>query len=302
MFLYSEGKMVNRLLGSYFLNKNVLTEEQLENVYDTQKKSRVKLGLIAVSEKLMTEEQAAECNKLQSMKNKRFGDIAVEKGYLTEDQVLRLLGLQVNPYLSFVQAIVDNEYMTFDEVEAKVNEYKNEKGFSLTDMDALKSGDIERIVPLFLPPEVNMFQMEHILVCVKTILRLVDNDIYFDKGYFTDHVDTDFYALQSIDGDSKATLAFIAKGNAILPLAETFGDEEFGEVDVYALDAVAEFINCVNGMYTSDLENVMDLDMLPPDYKVDPCVLSGKILVLPVYVKGEMFNIISGFGEFIKVD
>ena len=69
----------------------------------------------------------------------------------------------MNVVIDEYKEIVDNEYMTFDEVEAKVNEYKNEKGFSLTDMDALKSGDIERIVPLFLPPEVNMFQMEHIL-------------------------------------------------------------------------------------------------------------------------------------------
>lgn len=294
--------MVNRLLGSYFLNKNLLTEEQLANVYDTQKKSRVKLGLIAVSEKLMNEEQAAECNKLQSIKNKRFGDIAIEKGYLTEEQVSRLLGLQVNPYLSFVQAIVDNGYMTFEQIDAAANEYKSANGFSSTDMDDLKSGDIDRIVPLFLPVEVNSFQMAHVLLCVKTLLRLVDNDIYLDKGYFTDYIDTDFYALQSIEGDSKATLALIAKGNAILPLAETFGEEEFGEVDVYALDAVAEFINCVNGMYTTDFESVMELDMLPPDYKVDPCRLSGKLLVLPVYVKGEMFNIISGFGDFIKVD
>lgn len=294
--------MVNRLLGSYFLNKNLLTEEQLANVYDTQKKSRVKLGLIAVSEKLMNEEQAAECNKLQSIKNKRFGDIAIEKGYLTEEQVSRLLGLQVNPYLSFVQAIVDNGYMTFEQIDAAANEYKSDNGFSSTDMDDLKSGDIDRIVPLFLPVEVNSFQMAHVLLCVKTLLRLVDNDIYLDKGYFTDYIDTDFYALQSIEGDSKATLALIAKGNAILPLAETFGEEEFGEVDVYALDAVAEFINCVNGMYTTDFESVMELDMLPPDYKVDPCRLSGKLLVLPVYVKGEMFNIISGFGDFIKVD
>lgn len=294
--------MVNRLLGSYFLDKNLLTEEQLANVYDTQKKSRVKLGLIAVSEKLMNEEQAAECNKLQSIKNKRFGDIAIEKGYLTEEQVSRLLGLQVNPYLSFVQAIVDNGYMSFEQIDAAANEYKSANGFSSTDMDDLKSGDIDRIVPLFLPVEVNSFQMAHVLLCVKTLLRLVDNDIYLDKGYFTDYIDTDFYALQSIEGDSKATLALIAKGNAILPLAETFGEEEFGEVDVYALDAVAEFINCVNGMYTTDFESVMELDMLPPDYKVDPCRLSGKLLVLPVYVKGEMFNIISGFGDFIKVD
>ena len=294
--------MVNRLLGSYFLDKNLLTEEQLANVYDTQKKSRVKLGLIAVSEKLMNEEQAAECNKLQSIKNKRFGDIAIEKGYLTEEQVSRLLGLQVNPYLSFVQAIVDNGYMTFEQIDSAANEYKSANGFSSTDMDDLKSGDIDRIVPLFLPVEVNSFQMAHVLLCVKTLLRLVDNDIYLDKGYFTDYIDTDFYALQSIEGDSKATLALIAKGNAILPLAETFGEEEFGEVDVYALDAVAEFINCVNGMYTTDFESVMELDMLPPDYKVDPCRLSGKLLVLPVYVKGEMFNIISGFGDFIKVD
>ena len=81
--------MINQLFGNYLVKTGLLSLDQLEQAFDTQKKVRVKLGLIAVTEKLMTLEQAEEVNHLQAQMDKRFGDIAVEKGYLTDDQVSR---------------------------------------------------------------------------------------------------------------------------------------------------------------------------------------------------------------------
>ena len=86
--------MINRLFGNYLVEAGKITQAQLDEVIETQKKVRVKLGLIAVAEKLMTPEQADEVNHLQAIMDKRYGDIAVEKGYLTDEQVGRLLGLQ----------------------------------------------------------------------------------------------------------------------------------------------------------------------------------------------------------------
>ena len=294
--------MISQLLGSFLAKKELISAQNLENVLEKQKKNRVKLGLIAVSEKMLSEEDAKKINRLQSALDKRFGDIAVEKGYLTKDQVDRLLGLQGNQYLSFCQALVDEELLTFEQVEEALEDYRVEMGFTRSDIEKLKGGDVDDIVPLFIPSSVSRHQTAYVLVCVRTLLRLIDSSIYIDKAYITDHLDTDFYALQSIDGDAQGTIAFIAKGKAILPVAETFGEEEFGDVDVYALDAVAEFINCVNGMFASDFQSEFEIDMLPPDYKVEKATLTGRLLVLPVYVKGERFDIISSFGEFINVN
>jgi len=52
--------MIHILFGNYLKKAGKLSAEQLANVYEEQKKVRVKLGLIAVAENLMTIEQADE--------------------------------------------------------------------------------------------------------------------------------------------------------------------------------------------------------------------------------------------------
>ena len=72
--------MFGHFFGNYLVKNGVITEEQLQEVLEIQKTSRVKMGLIAVSEKMLTARQTYEINMLQVTLDKRFGDIAVEKG------------------------------------------------------------------------------------------------------------------------------------------------------------------------------------------------------------------------------
>ncbi|MBO4776303.1 MAG: chemotaxis protein CheX [Lachnospiraceae bacterium] len=292
--------MISRLFGAYLVKEGKLTEAQLETVFETMRKVRVKLGLIAVSEKLMTTQQSDEVNRLQAIVDKRFGDIAVEKGYLTEEQVSRLLGLQGNQYLSFVQSIVDNDFMQMDDIESALAAYQNENGFTLTDIESLKSGDSDRIIPLFLPNNITEYQTEHILVCIRTLIRLIDSEIYVGKGFVTDFYEAPYFALQSLDGDNKASMAFSGEGNNILKIADAFAGESFDKVDEDSLDSVAEFINCVNGLFATKVNSSFMIDMLPPEYSTSKAMFSGKILVLPVYVQGLKVDLISSFGDIIN--
>ncbi len=292
--------MISRLFGAYLVKEGKLTEAQLETVFETMRKVRVKLGLIAVSEKLMTTQQSDEVNRLQAIVDKRFGDIAVEKGYLTEEQVSRLLGLQGNQYLSFVQSIVDNDFMQMDDIESALAAYQNENGFTLTDIESLKSGDSDRIIPLFLPNNITEYQTEHILVCIRTLIRLIDSEIYVGKGFVTDFYEAPYFALQSLDGDNKASMAFSGEGNNILKIADAFAGENFDKVDEDSLDSVAEFINCVNGLFATKVNSSFMIDMLPPEYSTSKTMFSGKILVLPVYVQGLKVDLISSFGDIIN--
>ena len=293
--------MISRLFGTYLVNEGKLTASDLEKVIDAQKKVRVKLGIIAVSEKMMSKKQADEVNNLQAVMDKRFGDIAVEKGYLSEDQVGRLLGLQGNTYLSFVQAIVDNGFMTLDEIDNALAEYQKSEGFIGTDLEDLKSDDSDRIVPLYLPGYIDKNQEEHVLLAVRSLLRLVDSDIYVQKGYLADTLDCDYYAIQSLKGDKEASLAFAGYGDGLMGAAVKFGQERFGLNNLDALDAVAELINCINGMFAINHESQMSLEMIPPKYKAEKATLKGKMLVLPVIFKGITINLVSTFGEYLEV-
>ena len=292
--------MINRLFGNYLVETGKITQEQLDEVIQTQKKVRVKLGLIAVAEKLMTPEQADEVNHLQAIMDKRYGDIAVEKGYLTNEQVGRLLGLQGNAYLTFIQALDDCKYMTPEEADAALAEYQKANAFTATDIDALKSGDADRIVPLFLPAECSGLQAELVQGAVRALIRLIDSDTYVLKGTVVSAFEADRFALQDLNGDHEATLSFAADGDALKAIADIYGQEDFAQVDLDALDAVGEFINCVNGMFSTKLSGTCNMDMLPPSYKDARSVAKAdKICVLPVCVNGKVVYMLTVFDETI---
>ena len=294
--------MINRLFGNYLVKAGKLSSTQLEAAFEEQKKARVKLGLIAVSEKLMTPEQAKKVNRKQAMLDKRFGDIAVDMGYLTEEQVTRLLGLQGNPYLTFAQAISDLGFMSISEIEKALGDYQKENGFTLTDMEALKSGDSDRIVPLFMTPDADDLMIEHISIAVRTMIRLVDSDIYIGNATNLSTVKAFGYALQTLDGDTKASLGFTGIEDSLLEIANPFAGEEFTTVDADALDSVAEFINCVNGMFATKVASRVNIDMLPPQYKAEDVIFNANnICVLPIYIKGKKVNLLATFGEALDV-
>lgn len=292
--------MINHLFGNYLVNTGKITQEQLEQVIAAQKKVRVKLGLIAVSEKLMTAEQADKVNNLQAIMDKRFGDIAVEKGYLTNEQVTRLLGLQGNAYLTFIQALEDCKIMTPEEADAALTDYQKENAFTATDMDALKSGDTDRIVPLFIPAECTGLHAELVKGAVRALIRLIDSDTYVLKGYMADTFEADRMALQNMTGDHVSTLSFSADADDLKVIADVYGQEDFAQVDLDALDAVGEFINCINGMFTTNLSGTCNMDMLPPSFKdARTAAKAGKICVLPVCVNGKTVHMLTTFDETI---
>ena len=173
--------MFDRLIGKYLLEQNLINKSQLLQIYHLQESNRAKLGVIAVSEKLMTIAQAEQVNALQATMDKRFGDIAIEKGYLSETQVGRLLELQGNEYLAFVQALVDSNIMTLEQIHDAENEYQRLNGYTESDMNALKSGDVERIVPIFVDAE-NPLYRSMFAMGIKNMYRLVDSHVYIGKN------------------------------------------------------------------------------------------------------------------------
>ena len=58
--------MFGLYFGDYLLERNIISQSQLEEVMKQEQTSRAKLGLIAVAEKLLTTKQAEELNELQS--------------------------------------------------------------------------------------------------------------------------------------------------------------------------------------------------------------------------------------------
>lgn len=276
--------MVASILGHYLMSKEVITVKEFKAILKEQEKSRVKLGLIAVAEGFMSVKEADRVNRLQAIMDKRFGDIAIENNLLTEGQVATLLRKQGNPYLSFAQALENLNIMTLQQLEHWVVSYQNENHLSPSDMEALKSDDVDNILHIFLPSEGQQYS-ELAGVAIRAMLRLVDRDIYIGKSSLIETCVMDNSAMQTVEGKNGYQLILAGRVEGLLPTARLFGKEEFATVDMDALDAIGELLNVINGLYVSSQKDSGSYEMCPPEFCDTSHKISGKeILRIPIYV------------------
>lgn len=274
--------MVEYILGNYLVDSGKITREQLKNVIEHQDSVRVKLGLIAVTEGMMTIQQADEVNILQAVKDKRFGDIAIEEGYLTQEQVDKLLKQQGNVYLTFVQYLLEENLVTMDELDWLMDDFKKVNNYSNSDFEDIKSDDVDRILPFLLPEEALPYQT---LICtvVRAMVRLVDRHVYVGKAAMVDGFPVEALALQRMVGNRGVVDCFAERSGALLKMCSIFGQESFSSLNMDALDAAGELLNCANGMYVSELSRQGHfLDLVPPEYTTTEDVVD--ICRIPIFI------------------
>lgn len=276
--------MVEYILGNYLVDTGKITKEQLKATLEKQDSVRVKLGLIAVSEGMMTLEQADEVNRLQAIMDQRFGDIAVSKGYLTDEQIGKLLKMQGNSYLMFVQTLVDNGYASMEELDQLVNDFRQANGYSNSEMDAFKSDDVDRIIPLLIPDEGKQYA-DVIAIAVKTIIRLIDRHVYIGNAAMVNAFPSENQVSQALEGTDGIIDCFSERDGALLNVCSVFGKEDFAKLDMDSLDAAGEFLNCINGLYASALSpKGKFLELMPPDYTDVTSQAKAAICRVPIFV------------------
>lgn len=284
-----EVNMVEYILGNYLVSTGKITREKLQQTLDRQDSVRVKLGLIAVAEGMMTLEQADEVNRQQALLDRRFGDIAVSMGFLTDEQVGKLLKMQGNNYLMFMQALVDDGVMKMEEMDTLIQDFRQSKGYGNSEMDALKSDEVDRIVPLFISEEEKEFT-EIITTAVRTLVRMIDRHVYVGQAVITEQFPTEGLVSQALQGGEGIVDALSEGDGALLKVCSIFGQEEFPRLDLDALDASGELLNCINGLYASAMSrNGEFLELMPPEYGDVNAKAKGKICRIPIYIGEKSF-------------
>lgn len=265
--------MVDYILGNYLVECGKISKAQLHEILRQQDCVRAKLGLIAVAEDMMTYEQAEEVNRLQAVMDKRFGDIAVEKGYLTEGQVAQLLKQQGSVWLSFMQALLDAALVTLEEMEWLLYDFKRAYGYNDAQLEALKSDEVEQIVPLLLPKEAQKYK-DIICVAVRTMIRLIDRHVYLAQAAMVEELPLEDMVTQELEGENGFIDCLAERDGALLRTCAIFGQEEFPRLNMDALDAAGELLNCMNGLYVSarSREGTF-LELMPPGY----CMNIGQV-------------------------
>ena len=285
--------MFSQFFGHYLVENQKITAEQFSSCMNYIKANRVKLGLIAESEGLLTSSQVMELNYLQVQSDERFGDLAVKKGYLTESDVNYLLGLQSNPYLLFVQALDENGCLTHDEIDYNLTAFQKENDFSNSIMKAIRDANIEGMLPAFVHVDDKRY-LDLIGLALRNVIRFINTYLRIAPGEFVSGEAPHYAAFQHTIGDYSCMLGFTGENDDILMMADGYAKEEFGTVDEDALDSIAEFTNCVNGLYAAELsfQNI-SMDMMPPKLSFDePIDVKGEYYSLPIFLEGKQCNLI----------
>lgn len=277
--------MFDRIFANYLVEIGKLSEQNVEVIFSTKEERRARLGVIAVSEKMLTTEQADEINQLQAVYDKRFGDIAIDNGFLSTEQVERLLGLQGNAFLTFIQSIVDHGCLTMEEINDALDRYQKDYSLTLTDIENLKSCEIENIVPIFL------FKQPELLislcgVILRTVYRLVDHRVFMKQPYVTTEVPYSYISMQELFGDHSILNVVCGDMDTLKKVAIGFAGDELINNEEDCLDGLCELINSINGMFASKMsQEDMDLDMRVPQYHLTPGTLKAEsLLCIPVVV------------------
>lgn len=288
--------MFGKLFGRYLLDKKRITEEQFETISQQLDTVRVKLGTIAIAEGLLDVKTVEKINRLQGAYDKRFGDIAVEKGYLTNEQIEMLLSKQGNEYMQFLEIVVENHIMTIDEVEENLKKFAYETKITEEELERIMNGQVEDIVGAMLKLNQKKY-IEHYILVAKNIVRFIGDDFLICDVKYVDRIECKHLACQIVNGDEDLFLGISGDAKALAEVAGIYAREKFDDMDEDAYDAICEFINCVNGLFVTNICNEdedMELELMPPVF-YDKCTLSGgkKFYVVTLRINGKVLDVIS---------
>ncbi|MBR4514191.1 MAG: hypothetical protein IKO61_04835 [Lachnospiraceae bacterium] len=276
--------------GKYLVDMGIISEEVYAGLLESTKNDKVKMGLLAVDLGLMTEEQAQEVNQLQQMLDKRFGDIAIEKGYLTEDDVYDLLDKQGDAYLLFVQAVLESGIMDFEDIKTELGNYRRSEHLTLTDVEAIKTGDVDRIVPIFMKDmEMPEHIRQYISLSARNIVRFIDRFFIMERIEKIDDFELPCAVMQIIHEDGDMLIALGGLKEDLEVVSGNFVKNVVGrdDIDFDSLDVAGEFLNVNNGLYVSSvLCERTDVRVESPVIKTDGLRLrtDGKMYIVPLLI------------------
>jgi hypothetical protein len=111
--------------GLYLKNKGVISAEQLVSAIETQHKSLVPIGQLALEEGIISPREIFDVLRAQREEpTMRFGDLAVEMGLVTRDDVMRLLMLQSDRKSAIADILIKQGALTKEQAAVEMAEFR----------------------------------------------------------------------------------------------------------------------------------------------------------------------------------
>jgi len=277
----------------------MVTAEQLKDVLTLQKSVHVKLGILALNFGCMNSGQVQEVHQQQMKQDKRFGEIAIDLGYLNEQQLQTLLSSQKQGHLQLSQALIDQKYLTLAELENELESYKQDCQLTNDQLELLKQGNIDKIVPAFLnfedPSHLNIYN-DYTALLLKNMIRLLDESPFLKKETLPDKYSGQWLICQDIQGENNLYTGIAGDEDMILNMASKFAGEQFTELDEMTKASITEFLNVNNGIFLVNMSNQnIELQMNPLEIFQNVSIeRNNGTYIIPIYLaQGKVYLIIS---------
>lgn len=296
--------MVAQIIGNYLVELGLVTRGQMLVAHKERQKVRANLGLVAVSEGYMSPEEVKEIYETflsdEGSCDRAFAVLAEERAYLTSGQIRMLAHKQSDSYLCFAQAL---EKLNIMSVEA-LNEILNHFPLTTNEMqlDDLKSNDISRIVPLFLPPEAKEY-VNAACCALHFLNQKIDANIYPLKAYVADTFAAANGVYQFAKGEKEYAFALVAKNQEMATLATCYMRERYDGVDEEVLDIVSEIVSKISNNYAAELsQDGVLVDLMPAKtYMEMKEVISAGMLVFELVVKYETIYLLICVSDTVEI-
>ena len=194
--------MSGRFLGTFLLDRGVITAEQLDEAIQVQRESNVLLGVLSLREGYLKPAQLEDLLESQQKANRKFGEFAREKGYLTEEQLSALLKLQAENHVLLGQALLRKGYLTEAALLRHLREFENASRANEEDISRrLAETPDAKILPTVLDTARLFFSRMGYLTRVEDVQQelpaLKDYAVFAAEQHFHDHEDRYFGLLLS---------------------------------------------------------------------------------------------------------
>ena len=295
--------MYAQFFGSYLLNREAVSPENLIAAISLLADTHIKLGTLAMHMGYMTATEVDEICFLQTREDKKFGEIALERNYLFEDQLDELLKAQIPDYLLLGQTLVDIGCITNSDLEELMTSYQAECQLD-DEVDGYETQNITmKLLSNFFKTskmEITDYALMYMNLIFNNLIRFIGEDFTPLAPVLLEGYATSCCVKQHFSGIINCTSRIDMSEEIAISFATRYAKMEFTEYDEYVEASLEDFLNLHNGLYSVNMSNMYseELSLEPPVRETDPVVTlpKGSFMIPVIYPFGTI-NLIFEMSE-----
>ena len=254
--------MFIQVFANYLYETKVIEKAQFDLVINHAKHEKLLLGQVAHNIGLMTPEQILEIKRLQAGSDALFGQIALSVGYLTQEEIDILLRLQSKNDLIVIKILTENDILDLTSVLENFEKFREFYNLSEPEFDLVVENNIPVCLKKLSGIDENygiFFDFSNLFV--KMLVRFIDRDCLPKKAYSQESFFNEFIVSQLAIGDSSYTIGYTASEHTLHLIANAYATIDFDSLEGTAIDALGEFLNCITGLFVSELDKLKDIEL-----------------------------------------